>query len=196
VRRRGITLRADCRELKNTLGLDTISRTKGGAISERAKKRTTVSPALYASKNADGRQAGSAAARAVASVTVHAEDAKGRWWDLLETPEDKDRHVSAMVRLVRMAPHKTLIIVGHSLAMRQMMKTYGAANLDPRFRSHKLSNCGCMAVDFDFGYAEGTEGADADGAAGGPRASLVAAADDGCKPIRAAKLIFGSTFKD
>jgi len=153
----------------------------------------------------------------------------------MESSEDKVRHVAGLIEMVRTAPGRSLIIVGHSLLFRQMMATYAAPSVDPKFGLKKLSNCGVMAVDFDFGYfasaAAADSGADKQGNSSDARACLrrgnlpglwnedssssspeatpegpsqpegAAAAeaakravDDGCKPIRAAKLVFGSTF--
>ena len=159
VKQRGVVLRSDARELKNTLGLDTISSTKGEAVATRAKRKCQQSPALFDSVLASGRKAGSAAARAVRSIEVDGRDARGQWWSYLESPEEKAAHVAMLVRLVRMAPHRTLVVVGHSLLFRAMMAAYAGPGVDPRFKDKKLVNCGCMAVDFDFAYAEGSHAA-------------------------------------
>lgn len=156
-------------------------------------------------------------------------------WDYLESSEDKDRHVAGLVEMVRTAPGRSLIIVGHSLLFRQLMATYAAPSVDPKFGVKKLSNCSVMAVDFDFGYfasaaAESTADSSgsndarafmrrgnlpglwnddvtsnsseatsespsqSEGAAAAEAAKSSRPIDDGCKPIRAAKLVFGSTF--
>jgi hypothetical protein len=154
----------------------------------------------------------------------------------MESSGEKDAHVAGLVELVRTAPGRILVVVGHSLLFKQMMATFAAPGVDPAFGAKKLSNCGVMAVDFDFGYfsdaaaanrgrgARGDAGGDAraclwrgnlpvgagdyagPSSDGGPEGTPEAegaeakaaaagrAADDGCKPIRAAKLVFGSTF--
>lgn len=114
-------------------------------------------------------------------------------WDVYEAPEEKRLHVARFVRAVRMAPHKTAILVGHSLCFRAMMEAFAGPGVDVQFKKKKLVNCGVMAVDFDFAYAAAEEGDEGSTGDGGISSSLPPG-DNGCQPIRAARLMFGSTF--
>jgi len=246
VRRRGITLLSDARELKTAVGLDTMSEHRGLRILERARTRLKRSPMLNAvattKKNKEQQQQQrqgqleeeeksgdwlawvkstdpfspaaahparaveaselpSKALRTIASIQVNYADAEDHWWDVYEAPEEKRAHVARLMTALRMAPHKTNIVVGHSLCFKALMGAYASradsGGVDPKFWSNKLMNCGVMVVDLDFGYAA-EELAHSDqtenSAQAGVGKGLLSVGDNGCKPIRTAKLMFGSTF--
>jgi hypothetical protein len=174
-KRRGITLRSEVRELKNPFGLDTISESRGGGILKRSQDLLKSSEVFMSDEDTSGP---------CLSLEIDSRAATDRWWDFVESPEDKFQHVEEMVRLIRMLPVRSAVIVGHSLVMRGMMKHFASDNVDPQFLDRKLQNCGCMAVDFDFDYKE----------AGGDRAGGGGARNPTGKPIRSAKLLFGTTF--
>lgn len=162
-------MRSEVRELKNPFGLDTISESRGDAILKRSQDLLSVNEVFMGDEKCTGSL----------NLEVDSRCSSDRWWDFVETPEDKFTHVEEMVRLIRMLPCRSAVIVGHSLVMRGMMKHFASSHVEADFLNRKLENCGCMAVDFDFDYKDVSTG---------DRAA------DAKKPIRSAKLLFGSSF--
>ena len=278
VQKQGIRLAADARELKNTISFDTISQYCGEAIADRSRRKLTTMSKLDRERVRRARAAAVAAGGGAAeedeaqkataphgiapayrwtNISVDAADAEDRWWDLVETDREKAEHVRSFMMTLRMLPHRTAIVVGHSLCFKAILARYGAAEVPPEqrrrrilggrgrevtrwessgwetagvpedFKTRKLSNCAVVAIDLDFGYARGDSGGElssqfygrsggvgrgatassnasgtASGGGGGGGAGSSSGGegigeddDRSFKPIRNARLMFGSDFK-
>ena len=223
VQRQGIRLISDVRELKNTISLDTISKYRGDEIADRCRRKLTIMSKLDRERVRRARTTaamlghdtdtaetnavphGSAPTFKWTNIDVDSFDSRDDWWDLIETPAEKVEHVRRLVMMLRMLPHRRAVVVGHSLCFKAMVRRYGANALEtPKrkkdisvgnkgvsedFKRKKLENCAVVALDFDFSY--GIDEALANFGSVGTEAD----ADYGhYKPIRAARLVFGSNF--
>ena len=238
----GIRLASDARELKNTVSFDTISSSRGDAVADRSRRKLTIMSKLdrerarrakAGAEAAGGDEAEVEAAEAAAiphgvapvhrwtTIAVDAADAKDRWWDLIETPGEKLEHVRHLMLTLRMLPHRTAIVVGHSLCFKAMLERFGAsavpeatfhrrrqrhvsepAGVSDDFKYRKLENCAVVALDLDFSYGLDEHLGDAGAPTAKARGNDLennqnsSAADGGIyKPIRKARLMFGSGFK-
>jgi len=170
--RNGIKLLSVARELKNLFGLDTIGEMKGDAIAKNVREDLTTRRELQ-ELGADDFD--------WSSIAIDANDTHDRWWDVIQFPSEKEKHVESLLMHIRMMPERSAVLVGHSLAFRHMMQKYGGTAVSENFKTKKIKNCGVAVVDFDFNHQHFTLGDDGDSIP---------------TPVRSASLLLDSDFMD
>ena len=82
-----------------------------------------------------------------------------RWWSVLpETADELHERVADMLRQVRYSPHEHIVLVGHSLYIRELFREATNPSFFERdpdlaaaLRARKLENCGVVCAELDFG---------------------------------------------
>eukprot|EP00048_Salpingoeca_helianthica_P000309 m.40751 g.40751 ORF g.40751 m.40751 type:complete len:503 (+) comp10390_c0_seq1:113-1621(+) len=144
--RRGLVLLPPARELKRSYAVDVV----GGAVGEEIVSRCLVlleraSPGISAACRLEEIKG-----------CVDASAAEGTWWTRLHST---DSPTAIALRLhdvlcrIRYSPARSVILVGHSLFFRELLKQHLSptlAHTDPalaaRLTTHKLSNAGVLRV--------------------------------------------------
>jgi broad specificity phosphatase PhoE len=156
-----VVLLRSAREIKSTVGSnDVVGIEQGGGILDRCatKLRDVLGPAE------EGRVADDAMDAFAARCDVN--DAIGQWWT---AQSDTDGAVALASRFddffdaLRFDPHESVLLVGHSLFLREIMRRFASPSLEgdandvvTKLREYKLQNCGCVGVDVAFDENLGT----------------------------------------
>lgn len=82
-----------------------------------------------------------------------------RWWSVLpETADELHERVADMLRQVRYSPHEHIVLVGHSLYIRELFREATNPSFFERdpdlaaaLRARKLENCGVVCAELDLG---------------------------------------------
>jgi broad specificity phosphatase PhoE len=156
-----VVLLRSAREIKSTVGSnDVVGIEQGGGILDRcaAKLRDVLGPAEEARVADDAMDAFAA--------RCDVNDAIGQWWT---AQSDTDGAVALAARFddffdaLRFDPHESVLLVGHSLFLREIMRRFASPSLSgdandvvTKLREYKLQNCGCVGVDVAFDENLGT----------------------------------------
>ena len=100
-----------------------------------------------------------AAEAALGDIPLDDLEVRTRWWSAVpETKEAMAKRLEALLQQVRYEPEESIVLVGHSHHIRELLK----ANLHPSvaerdseyaslLKKYKLANCGVACLDLDFG---------------------------------------------
>jgi len=143
-----VTLAPNAREHFRGGGADSLGTATGG-VEVRARVREHLL-ALCAN-----------AAEADALLAPHLEDdeVRCRWWSVLpESSEELQERVAELLRQVRFSPHEHIVVVGHSLFIRELFRELShptfferAPELAAALRTQKLENCGVVCAELELG---------------------------------------------
>jgi len=144
-----VKLMPNARERRNHGANDSI----GCCLGEEQVRARLLEATTAVSEGSD-----SAASDWVAGIALDDLEVRSRWWSAFpEGKEEVNERLADFMRQVHYAPETTLVLVGHSHWIRELLR----ANLHPDFalqssefasqlKSHKLSNCGVARLELDF----------------------------------------------
>jgi broad specificity phosphatase PhoE len=146
MRRTGLVLTKDVREIKKIGGFDTVGIEQGAAkIRARVlKEMKTLYPTAL-------EEVGM-----LTGVAIDAGDATNEWWTPPEQADSKqavESRIDDLFLKLQFAVDDTIIVTGHSLLWKHMYKTRGSAHLGPEagaFGKCKMPNCGVVKCEIDF----------------------------------------------
>ena len=153
---RHVHLAPNAREKRNHGAVDSIGCAIGEAEVRARLMQTTAE--LYEG-DAD------AASRAVGGIELEDLEVRQRWWCTSPAESELEVHqrLAEFVRQIQYASEETIVLVGHSHWIRELLREYLHASVgrrDPEFAkrlaSRKLSNCGVARLAFDFDESDET----------------------------------------
>jgi len=153
---RYVHLAPNAREKRNHGAVDSIGCAIGEAEVRARLMQTTAE--LYEG-DAD------AASRAVGGIELEDLEVRQRWWCTSPAESELEVHqrLAEFVRQIQYASEETIVLVGHSHWIRELLREYLHASVgrrDPEFAkrlaSRKLSNCGVARLAFDFDESDET----------------------------------------
>ena len=153
---RRVRLAPNAREKRNHGAVDSI----GCAIGEEeVRARLMQTTAELYEGDAD------AASRAVGGIELEDLEVRQRWWCTSSAESELEVHqrLAEFVRQIQYASEETIVLVGHSHWIRELLREYlheSVGRRDPEFAkrltSRKLSNCGVARLAFDFDECDET----------------------------------------
>jgi len=153
---RYVHLAPNAREKRNHGAVDSIGCAIGEAEVRARLMQTTAE--LYEG-DAD------AASRAVGGIELEDLEVRQRWWCTSPAESELEVHqrLAEFVRQIQYASEETIVLVGHSHWIRELLREYlheSVGRRDPEFAkrlaSRKLSNCGVARLAFDFDESDET----------------------------------------
>lgn len=139
---------ANAREKQTLGGFDTWST----EIGEDVPKRTLAElRALYGDDDDKG------VLSAFSQINVDAQEVQDCWWvDGAETSAQLDERLHEFMSQLLFSPHRTIIVVGHSMFFREVLRRFLCDDFrqrDPEFcrgaSSRKITNCGVVMLNLD-----------------------------------------------
>eukprot|EP01007_Sphenomonas_quadrangularis_P001557 NODE_254_length_1729_cov_174.263095_g190_i0.p1 GENE.NODE_254_length_1729_cov_174.263095_g190_i0~~NODE_254_length_1729_cov_174.263095_g190_i0.p1 ORF type:complete len:429 (+),score=68.70 NODE_254_length_1729_cov_174.263095_g190_i0:31-1317(+) len=148
----GLKLLSTAREVKNTLGLDTVGVATGPDIVKRVFEmlKADVDPEILAHLESRVRE------------KIHTYDCQNPWWTRVkDTEDDLTKRFYDFSCTLRFEQSDSVVVVGHSLFFQGMLRRYLSDEFKQRRGSEmeptahaltrrKLSNAGCLKLDMDF----------------------------------------------
>lgn len=175
--KRGLRLLADVREHKKTFAsFDCVGVAVGTQqIAERLVSETVSSYTEMVDVTTPEAFSANFGLSQPPTDFIHCVDTMHNWWSASGFAEDSasfDQRMTETINYLRYMPESTIVLVGHSLFIRDMMRRYtnpsSAASLLQgapgctlgEASEYKLANCGLMAFDMDFACAQPVVGAE------------------------------------
>ncbi len=160
MKKSGVQLVRQLREVKNRIGWDALGKECGDKVMLRVRSEMEAEAKLKTSEL--GTDLKPEDVEPCCDVAVDVSDAMSMWWD----PDKDDKHelkerFQDVVNFLRFSPYETAICVGHSLFFRELMRRFVGKKMEqseaefvPILKKSKLGNGACVMVEFDFSSPE------------------------------------------
>jgi broad specificity phosphatase PhoE len=144
-----LRLMSNLREKKNLGGFDSSGSAVGAGVAKRLGETTRF---LY-------QDSPGVASALLACAPIDSGEVADKWWsEIVESKAEVKSRTNELLWQLQFAPEERIALVGHSHFFREVFRhhlspKFAAANrlLALRLANQKLSNCGVVAVTFDFG---------------------------------------------